>query len=74
MRRQGDLDEGDQVEAERLGREVSVVSLDHLLLFQPHPPPRALRGRQADEIGQLLVGQAAIVLQRAEDFEVEAID
>ena len=74
MGRQRDVDEGDQVEAERLAGEIGVVARDHLFFLQPHPPPRALRGRQADQVGQLLVGQAAVVLQRAEDFEVEAVD
>ena len=73
-RRQRDVDEGDQVEAERLAGEIGVIARDHLLFFEPHPPPRALRGRQADEIGQLLIGQAAVVLKRAQDFEVEAVD
>ena len=53
--------------------EVGVIAGDHLLLFQPHPPSRALRGRQADEIGQLLVGQPAVVLQRGQHFEVEGV-
>ena len=73
MRRQRDVDEGDQVEAERFAGEVGVIARDHLLLLQPHPPPRALRGRQADEIGQLLVGQPAVVLQRGQHFEVEGV-
>ena len=72
--RERDVDEGDQVEAERFAREVGVIARDHLLLLQPHPPPRALRGRQADEIGQLLVGQPAVVLQRGQHFEVEGVD
>ena len=45
MRRQRDVDEGDQVEAERFAGEVGVVARDDLLFLQPHPPPRALRGR-----------------------------
>ena len=68
------MHEGDQVEAERFAREISVVAGDHLLLLQPHPPPRALRGRQPNEIGQLLVGEPAVVLQRGQHFEVEGVD
>jgi hypothetical protein len=45
----------------------------YLLLFQPHSPPRALRGRQPDQVGELLVGQPAIVLQRGEHFDVEGV-
>src|SRR5262249_33442985 len=70
---QRNVDEGDQVEAERFAGEVGVVARDHLLLLQPHPPPRALRGRQPHEVGQLLVGQPAVVLQRGEHFEVEGV-
>jgi len=73
MRRQRDVDEGDQVEAERFAGKVGVIARDHLFLLQPHPPPRALRGRQADEVGQLLVGQPAVVLQRGQHFEVEGV-
>ncbi len=71
---QRDVDEGDHIEAERLAGEIGVVARDHLFLLQPHPPPRALRRRQADHVGQLLVGQAAVVLQRAEYFEVEGVN
>src|ERR1700743_2013216 len=51
-----------------------MIARDHLFFLQPHPPSRALRCGQADQIGQLLVGQAAVVLQRAEYFEVESVN
>src|SRR5215470_735509 len=73
MGRERDLDEGDQVEAERLAREVGMITGNHLLLLQPHPPPRALRGRQPDETGELLVGEPAVILQRGQHFEVEGV-
>jgi hypothetical protein len=33
-----------------------------------------LRGREAGDIGQLLIGQAAIILQCAQYFQVEGIN
>ncbi len=56
------MDEGDDAKAERFAGEVGVVARYHLVFLQPHAPPRALRCRQAHEIGQLLVGQAAVIL------------
>ncbi len=58
---QRNLNEGDDVEAKRFAAEVGVIAGNHLLLLQPHPPPRALRGRQAGDIGELLVGEAAVL-------------
>lgn len=62
MGRQRDVDEGDQAEAERFAGKIGVIAGDDLFLLQPHPAARALRGGQADEVGQLLVGQPAVVL------------
>jgi hypothetical protein len=48
VRRMGgerDVNEGDQLEAERLAGEIGVIARDDFLFFQPHPPPRTLRGR-----------------------------
>jgi hypothetical protein len=73
MGRQRDVNEGDQIEAERLAGEVGVIARYHLLFFQAHPPPRALRRREADEISQLLIGQAAVVLQGCQHLEVESV-
>ena len=68
------MHEGDHVEAERLAIEVGVIAGNDLLVLQPHPPPRALRGGQSDSVGELLVGQPAIILQGGENLEVEAVD
>jgi hypothetical protein len=69
-----DLDEGDDAEAKCLAGEVGVIACDHFLLFEPRAPARALRRRQPREIGQFLVGEAAVVLQRAKDFEVKCVN
>ena len=74
MRRKRDVDEGDQVEAERLRREVGVIASDDLFLLEPHPPPRALRSGQSDQVGELLVGEPAVILQCGQHFEVEGVD
>ena len=50
-----------------------VVARYHFLFFEPHPSPRALRCRQAGDIGQLLIGETAVILQRAQYFEVEGV-
>ena len=73
MRRQRNVDEGDQREAERFAGEIGVIAGDDFLLLQPHPPPRALRCRQTDDFGELLIGQPAVILQRGQDFKVEGI-
>ena len=74
MRRQRDVDEGDQVEAERFAGKARAIAGDHLFLFQPGAAPRALRRGEADNARELLVGEPAIVLQGGEDFEIEGVD
>jgi hypothetical protein len=74
MGRQRDVNEGDHAKAERLAGEVGMVARYHFVLLQPHPPPRTLRGRQPGDISQLLVGEAAVILQGAENAEIEAVN
>jgi len=67
------LNEGDYAEAECLRREIGVIAGYDLLILQSHPSPRALRGRQAHAVSELLIGQPAILLQRCQHFQVKRI-
>src|SRR5216684_3826823 len=73
LRRQADLDEHEHVEADRLGREHRAVALNDTGLLQRRPAARTLRGGQADPLGQLVVGEPAVLLEGLEQLDVEFI-
>src|SRR5215510_12675937 len=71
--RQRHLHEHDHVEPERLRRQRGVIAADDAGVLQRLPAPRALRRRQAHTLGEIVVGQPAIVLQCAEQVDIEII-
>jgi hypothetical protein len=73
MGRQRDLHEHDHVEPERLLGQRGAIAADDARILERRSAPRALRGRQADPLGEFVVGQPAIVLQCAQQLDVEVI-
>src|SRR5690606_5574656 len=58
---------------ELLPVELGAVGADDPLLLQPHAPTRALRGREVDALGELVVRQPRILLQMGEQLAVEVV-
>ena len=56
------------------GAQQRRVAGDEPRLFEAAQPPPARRGRQADALGELLIGDAGIRLQLFEDAPVEAVE
>src|ERR1700675_1831068 len=72
--RQLDRDEDADMQAERLLVDGRDVARDHAALLQQLHPAMARRHRQADLVGQLLHGHAAVGLQQAEDLAVNGVE
>jgi hypothetical protein len=49
------------------------IARDHAALFQQFDAAMTGRDRQADPVGELLHGDAAVGLQRAEDLAVDGV-
>jgi hypothetical protein len=71
---QRDLGEHQQRVAELLEPEVRAVAGDVAGLLQPLHADQAGAGRQADGVGEVDVGHAPVLLQLAEDAQVEAVE
>src|SRR6266567_8570955 len=71
--RQLDRDEHADMQSERFLVEGRDVARDHAAFFQELDPAMARRDRQADLVGELLHGGAAVGLQQAEDLAVDGI-
>jgi hypothetical protein len=69
----GDIDEGHQGEAQFLGIHHCAVTGDDARLFQGLDPAQAGRGGEADAVGQLLIAQAALLLQDFQNALIVAI-
>src|SRR5690606_16470015 len=59
--------------AELLAIEQGHLADDVAVVLELLDPPRAGRGRQADALGQLLVGDARVALQFGEDAQIVAV-
>src|SRR3984957_8908982 len=73
LARQMDGGEHGDVEAEPARVEQSAVALDVALLLQRAHPAQAGRWRDADALGQLDIGDSAVGLDLAQDFEIDLI-
>src|SRR6202035_3112589 len=71
--RQMDGGEHGDVEAEPARVEQSAVALDVALFLQRAHPAQAGRRRDADALGQLDIGDSAVGLDLAQDFEVDLV-
>src|SRR5712692_2339681 len=71
--RQLDRDEHADMQAERFLVDGRDIAGDHAARFQKFHPAMAGRDRQADLVGELLHGRAAVGLQQAEDFAVDGV-
>src|ERR1035437_1048573 len=71
--RELDRDEYAYMQAERFLVDGRDIARDHAALFQKLDPAMARRHRQADLVGELLHGGAAVGLQQAEDFAVDGV-
>ena len=63
-----------QAQANRLRIDLRRVAGDDLVRFQPLQPAQARRWRQADPLGQLGIGDAALALQDGEQAQVGAVE
>ena len=66
--------EGDELVAEPLLVEQAAIALDEARLLQRPHPPQTGRRRNADPARQFHIGDAAVVLQFGEDFQVDRIE
>ena len=62
------------MQAERFLVDGGDIAGDHAALFQQLDAAMAGRDRQADLVGELLHGGAAVGLQQAEDFAVDGVE
>src|SRR3954471_20967970 len=69
-----DLDKDRKAEADGFPVEDGPVSPDEPVTLQPTDPAKAWRRGQADLIGQFVVGEPPIVLERTQDLEVDGIE
>jgi hypothetical protein len=70
---QADLDEHQQAGLHALRVQPRVVAGDHALALEPAHALGAGRGGQADAFAQFGEGNAAVLLQHAQDFPVDAV-
>src|SRR5262249_13952863 len=70
---QGDVDEGEYRKPERLRRQHGLVALDDAGILQRRSAARALRRRQTDTIGEVVIGQPTVLLQRPEQLQIEIV-
>ena len=66
MGRERDLHEHDDAETDARGRQARVIARDDAGLFQRGTAARALRCGEPDPFGEIVVGQAAVLLQRVQ--------
>ena len=71
---QADEAEGDDVEAEHRGVDHGAVAANDAGLLEPLYPPEARRCRYADAARKLDIGDAALLLQLAQDLPVDGIE
>ena len=69
----GDIDQRHQAQAQLPGVQQSPVAADQTRLFKRPHPAQAGRGRQANAVGQVLVGDAALLLQYFQYVPVVAV-
>lgn len=50
--------------------DIGPISADDLVIFKPRTTARALRCRKSDPLRQVIVGQAAVLLQFGQQFKV----
>src|SRR6185437_1732705 len=72
--RQFDRDEDADMQPERFLVDGGDVTRDHAALLQKPDPAVARRDREADLVGELLYGHAAVGLEQAEDFAVDGVE
>ncbi|MNT76475.1 hypothetical protein D3C72_2154820 [compost metagenome] len=65
-----DADEDGQAQADFVRRQPGLVAQDHAGFLQHAHAAQARRGRQADLLGKLHIGQAAVLLQCLENAPV----
>ena len=65
---------GDEADPQFRWLEHGAIAADDAIGLQPLQPAQAGRHRQADQFRQLHHGDAAIGLQRAEDFAVDIVE
>ncbi|MOA24373.1 hypothetical protein D3C78_1450470 [compost metagenome] len=63
-----------QAQAEHLAVEQGDLAGNVAVVFQLLDPPRARRRRQADALGQLLVGDACVALQFRQNTQVVTVE
>ena len=69
-----DQAEGDDVEAQRRGIQERAIAADDAGLLEPPDTSQARRRRNADALRQLDIGDAAFLLQLAQDLPVDGIE
>ncbi|MCY1239935.1 hypothetical protein D9M72_527560 [compost metagenome] len=74
MVRQLDADKDQHAQPQRLGRQADAVAGDDAIGFQPRQAAPDLARRQVHALGQLLVGGAAVGLQRGKQRKVELVE
>ena len=74
LRRKPDLGEDGNVEAERLGIQVGVITEDIAGFLQGPDAPQAWRRRNAGAARQLHIGDSAIGLKVVEDAAVDPVE
>src|ERR1700744_2687656 len=74
MRRHYNADEGDDRRASLGDVYRRAIAADDTVLLQSLSAPRALRGRKADLVGELLSRQPPLALERAQDQAVGFIE
>mmetsp|Transcript_17030 Transcript_17030/g.40614 ORF Transcript_17030/g.40614 Transcript_17030/m.40614 type:complete len:226 (-) Transcript_17030:1482-2159(-) len=65
---------GRQAQPDTLGRYQGHIGRNHAGLLQPAHPAQHGRGRQAGLTGQRVIGDPAVLLQRAQDAAVDGIE
>ena len=70
----GDVDEGQQGEPQGLGVHQGPVAGDDAGFLQLADPAQAGGGGEADAVGQILIADAAILLEHLEDLVVVAVE
>ena len=71
---EADQAEGDDVQAERRAVEHGAIAADDAAFLQPLDAAQAWRRRNADPARQFDIGDAAVVLQFAQDLPVDGIE